>query len=313
MTVLMIWRHLSAYRLLRPITTACATPGRCAGGYSTGDVMPQNSMNYEGRRGGTHHNTCKAKDQFPRKGLVNGAVAHNGCQAASTTTSESTPAGTLNGTKPQCMVNGYINHGYKGKSTTAARPRTHGSTISAATDAPAAGRVHSASIPGGIPVNGTTRLDSAASLCNSKQMAPQPNLSATAKSQRRREKCRRRKRNPEVVYPENPPLSQMPPQEEEDWEGEIQEVTLTNWENICFGNRPYGPQDVIHFSLRDLTLKQRDTVDLPVTANYSPAIHHRLPVRWSCYGIPTQPGQFADADDNSRTHVHHHLHQHINT
>ncbi|XP_029302292.1 uncharacterized protein LOC115017576 isoform X3 [Cottoperca gobio] len=240
MTVLMIWRHLSAYRLLRPITTACATPGRCAGGYSTGDVMPQNSMNYEGRRGGTHHNTCKAKDQFPRKGLVNGAVAHNGCQAASTTTSESTPAGTLNGTKPQCMVNGYINHGYKGKSTTAARPRTHGSTISAATDAPAAGRVHSASIPGGIPVNGTTRLDSAASLCNSKQMAPQPNLSATAKSQRRREKCRRRKRNPEVVYPENPPLSQMPPQEEEDWEGEIQEVTLTNWENICFGNRPYA-------------------------------------------------------------------------
>lgn len=34
----------------------------------------------------------------------------------------------------------------------------------------------------------------------------------------------------------------MPLKEEEDWENEIQEVTvmLPDWENMCFGVRPYG-------------------------------------------------------------------------
>lgn len=34
----------------------------------------------------------------------------------------------------------------------------------------------------------------------------------------------------------------MPPQEEEDWENEIQDVTLTDWEKMCFGVRPYGKE-----------------------------------------------------------------------
>lgn len=152
--------------------------------------MPQTVMNYEGRRGGTRHNTCKANGQVPGTRLVNGAVVHNGCPAAATRTSESSPAGTQNGTKPQCMVNGYINHGYKGKNTKAAPSRTlrkNGSRISAVTDARSAGP------PGDVSVNGaTTSLDIVASQCNSGQTAPQPSPStAAAKKQRR---CRWRKR-----------------------------------------------------------------------------------------------------------------------
>lgn len=165
--------------------------------YITGDVMPQNGMNYEGGRGGTRHNTCKANGQVPGTGLVNGAVVHNGCPADATRTSEKTPAGTLNDTKPQCMVDGYIYQSSKGSSTKAAPPRTirrQGSTISAVTDASAAGRVRSSGTPGGISVNGDTGLDTVALPCNSDQMAPQPSLLAAAKIQRRRKKFRHKKR-----------------------------------------------------------------------------------------------------------------------
>ncbi|XP_028449213.1 uncharacterized protein LOC114565382 isoform X2 [Perca flavescens] len=289
-----------------PVCANVTPPGRCASGCSnvTGDVMPQNGMNYEGRRGGTRHNACKANGQVPGTGLVNGAVVHNGCPADATRTSERTPAGTLNGTKPQCMVDGYINQRYKGRSTKAAPPRTigrHGSTISAVTDASAAGRVHGAGTPGGISVYGDTGLDTVALPCKSDQMAPQPSLSAAAKIQRRRPKFRHKKRDTEVVHPVYPTRPLMPPQEKEDWESEIQEVTKTDWGKFCFGDTPYGPQDVLHFDLRDLTLKQRDTVDLPVTANYNPAVHHPHPVKWSCYSIPTETDQFADADDGRPT------------
>ncbi|XP_040000820.1 uncharacterized protein LOC120799652 [Xiphias gladius] len=266
--------------------------------------MPQNGMNFDGRRRGVRHNTCKANglvnSQVPGRGLVNGVTAHNGCPATATRISESTPAGILNGTKPQCMVNGYFNHGYQGRIAKAAPPRTRrkqGKIIPAVTDASAAGRVISRDISGGISVSGATSLDTVALPSISDQMAPEPSLSAAAKNQRRRRKSICKKRYSEFVSPENYTLLLMPPQEEEDWENEIQEVTLTDWEKMCFGVRPYGPEDVLHFALRDLTLKQRDTVDLPVTANYSPATHHPHPVQWTCYKIPTEPDQFVDADD----------------
>lgn len=60
---------------------------------------------------------------------------------------------------------------------------------------------------------------------------------------------------------------------------------------------PPGPEDVLHFALRDLRLRQTQTADLPLTANYRPALHHPRPVKWSCYSIPTEPDQFADADE----------------
>lgn len=46
----------------------------------------------------------------------------------------------------------------------------------------------------------------------------------------------------EVVCQENSTLILMPPREEEDWDNEIQEVMLTDWENMCFGVRPYGKE-----------------------------------------------------------------------
>lgn len=159
--------------------------------------MPQNDMNLERSRRGTCCNTCKGTAQVPGAGLVNGAVVRNGCQAAATRTSESTPAGTLSGAKPQCMVNGYINHRHKGKSRKAPRPRTHRkqeSTISAVTDALAAGRVSRAAIPGGISVNGATSLDTVALPCNSDQMAPEPSRSAAARKMWKCKKYGRKKR-----------------------------------------------------------------------------------------------------------------------
>ncbi|KAK5865949.1 hypothetical protein PBY51_020179 [Eleginops maclovinus] len=249
--------------------------------------MPQNGTNDERRRrGGTRHNPCKVGDQVPGTCLVNGAVTLNGCPPASTKTTKGTPACTLDDIKPQCMVNGYIKR-TKGKPIRTLEK--HGSTISAAPDASAAVRVCSVSPAGGPPLNGTPSLDSLAPICNSQQMAPQPNLSSKARNRRRRKKFRQKQRN-------IPQLPMLPPQEEEDWESEIQEVTLTGWEDMCFGSLPYGPQDVIHFSLRDLTLMQWDTVDLPLTARYSPAVHHQQPIIWSYYSIPSEEGQFADAE-----------------
>ncbi|XP_030272614.1 uncharacterized protein LOC115581568 [Sparus aurata] len=249
--------------------------------------MPQTGMNYEGRRRGTRRSTCKANGLAPGADLVNGAVVHNGYPAAATRTNETTPAGTLNGTKPQCMVNGYINHKYKSRNASPPRTlRKHGSTIPAVSDASTAGRVNSADNSGGISVNGAASLDTVASHCYSDQMAPEPSLSAGAKNRRRWKKCGRKKRPPTL-----------PPQEQEDWESEIQEVTVPDWEKMCFGVRPYGPEDVLHFALRDLRLRQTQTADLPLTANYRPALHHPRPVKWSCYSIPTEPDQFADADE----------------
>lgn len=158
--------------------------------------MPQNGTNYEGRRKETRRHTCNANSQVPDTGLINGAVVHNGCTAAASTTSES----TLNGAKPQCRVNGYINRWYK--RTKAAPPwtlRKQGSPISAVSDASGAGRVRTADIPGDISVNGATSLDTVALPCNSDQMAPRPSLSAAAKT-RRRKKSRRKKRCANLRY-----------------------------------------------------------------------------------------------------------------
>ncbi len=177
--------------------------------------MPQNGVHYEGRRRGRRRNTCKANSKVnghvPCTGLVNGAVVHNGCPAAATRTNESTPAGTPNGAKPQCVVNGYFNHGHKGKSTKALLPRTLGkqrSTISAVADASAVGGVSRAGIPGGISVNGGTSLDAVASPCNSDQIAPESSPSAAARKQRTRNKFRHKKRcATNLTAPLNKPFS----------------------------------------------------------------------------------------------------------
>ncbi|CAK6953436.1 uncharacterized protein LOC122979752 [Scomber scombrus] len=277
--------------------------------------MPQNGMTFMGRGRETRRNTCRANGlmngHVPGTGLVNGAAVHNGFPAAANGSSESMPAGTHTSAKPQCMVNGYINHVDKGKRTKAPSPKTfwkQRSTTAAVAHTSAADRVCSGGTSGGILVNWATSLDT---LPSPDQMASEPSLSAAAKNQQKRRKFRHKKRrapyltsalsaenakDTDLAHPENSTPLLMPPHEEEDWEKEIQEITITNWEKMCFGVRPYGPEDLLHFALRDLTLKQRDSVDRPVTANYSPSAHHPPPLKWSCYSIPTEPDQFADAD-----------------
>lgn len=165
--------------------------------YFVGDAMPQRVLNFEGRRRGTYHSTCKTNGlvngQVPGTGLVNEAAAHNGRPAAATRISECAPAGTLNGTKPQCLVNGYINHGYKGKSTSRTL-RKQGNKISAVSDSSAAGRVSGGDISGGISVNGATSLDTVFVPGNPDQMPRKPCLSAAVTTQRRRKKFRHKKR-----------------------------------------------------------------------------------------------------------------------
>lgn len=157
--------------------------------------MPQNGLNYEGRR---RRARGDANGHVPGAALVNGAVVHNGCPAAATRIGASAPAGAPTGTEAQCMVNGYINSGYKGRSKKALPPprtlRKQGGRI---TDASAAGS--STAFPGGISVNGptspdtTTTTTAAAWPCNSDQTAPEPSPSAPARNQRRWKRIRHKR------------------------------------------------------------------------------------------------------------------------
>ncbi|XP_030595754.1 uncharacterized protein LOC115787282 [Archocentrus centrarchus] len=254
-------------------------------------LVPQAGMRFEAKRRETHHNSCKTNDLVKNTGLVNGAVVYNGCSASANRTSGRIPAGTLYGPKPAYRINGYINHGYRGKSKKAAPSGTlkkQGSKNSVLNDASAADGVSGEDVPSGKSAKASAQPS------NIQQVVPDPSLSASGKKQRRRRRFRPKNSAERVAYPANRAF--VPPREEEDWENEIQEVTLSGWEKLCFGVQPYGPEDVLHFALRDMTLRQRDTADLPVTAGYNPAVHHPCPLTWSCYNTPTVPDQFADAD-----------------
>ncbi|XP_037326747.1 uncharacterized protein LOC119217355 isoform X1 [Pungitius pungitius] len=240
--------------------------------------MLQNGMNHEGRRGGGD----RASRRGP--GLVSGGAALNGG-----------PAAQVNGAQPPSVVKGDVNHWYRGKKAAPPRtPRKRGGPASAVNHASAAGGVRSASRPAAVSKTGAASPDdAAASPVDCQQMAPQVIPSATAKNQRRREKFRQ-KRNLKTC-PENHALTIRAAPEEEDWEKESQEVAPTDWENDCYGINPYGPQDVIHFSLRDSPFQQRHKVPL-LMASYNPAAHHPHPVYWRHYHTPIEQGQFADAD-----------------
>ncbi|CAL8328857.1 unnamed protein product [Lota lota] len=86
--------------------------------------------------------------------------------------------------------------------------------------------------------------------------------------------------------------------EDEDWEKEIQEVVLVDWEKRSFGRQPYGPEDLISFALRGLSLHSMAPPTPPIMADYSPARSHPCPVEWStCYRVPLEEGQFSDVDE----------------
>jgi len=63
-----------------------------------------------------------------------------------------------------------------------------------------------------------------------------------------------------------------------------------------FVRSPLGPEDVISYPLRGLSLQQMATPTLPITANYSPARRHPRPVKRTYHNMPLESGQFADVD-----------------
>lgn len=151
----------------------------------SGDVMPQIPTNTEGRRRmrrRTFKGTGQVNGRIPGTCFVNPPVVPSSCPA-STRTSKSVPAVTLNGSQPQGMVNGYINYRYKGRSTKSAQIQDN--RVSAVTGAPATGRVSCGGVPDGILVNGTTGRDSS---------SPEHNLLVAVKNQRRGKKSRHKKR-----------------------------------------------------------------------------------------------------------------------
>ncbi|XP_074553709.1 uncharacterized protein LOC141810218 [Halichoeres trimaculatus] len=84
------------------------------------------------------------------------------------------------------------------------------------------------------------------------------------------------------------------PPKHEDGEEEIQEVTMTGCSKMT---SPYGPEDLLHYDLRGLTLKQQDIVPLPGSFNNCQAIHRPRPFKWTHYSFPVEPDQCADADE----------------
>ncbi|KAM3622686.1 uncharacterized protein V6R79_001925 [Siganus canaliculatus] len=249
------------------------------------DVMPQHGLSYDGRRR-TFRSTCKASDLATGAALVNGGV-HNGFPGVAATSNEWTQNGTKAPNIVKCStINGYINHAYKGqKSLPPRKPRKQEGPVSYGTKASVADQVNTEAIQCNGIANRTS-LGNVALPCHVDQMTSEPSMPAGTKNRSKWRNHRHKKR-----------LPKLPPHEEEDWENELQEVTMSDWDKMVFGVSPYGPEDLLHWAFRDLTLKQTDTVPPPVTARYRPSVHHRRPISWSCFRTRTEPDQFADADE----------------
>ncbi|XP_013860360.1 uncharacterized protein LOC106515224 [Austrofundulus limnaeus] len=257
--------------------------------------MPQTGLSFEDGPNGPHYNTWKVShvknEHIPGRSWVNGAFFQHGCSAASRT-SESSPVGSLDLPKLPGIVNVHVDHRLKARRPKAApliKIWTRESQISPVSNGSGAGMTGTAPVLGG----GAARPGAGSPDCKSEQVVPDPSSSKPKKNQRRKMKFRNKKKREDEVSSSG--CSAPPEQEQEDWEAEIQEVTLGNWEKMCFGVSAYGPEDVIQFALRDLSLQPND--DLPATANYSPAVHHMHPIHWRAYKAPAEPDQFTDAEE----------------
>ncbi|CAL9700395.1 unnamed protein product [Knipowitschia caucasica] len=109
----------------------------------------------------------------------------------------------------------------------------------------------------------------------------------------KRKKRKPKKRNDPVV-----PLGNVVPQSTEDWDDEIRHVKIRNWEDMSFGPQAYGPEDVVNFSLRDLSLENIKPPLWELTCHkYFPATHHQQPIIWKRYKTYSEPNQFSDVED----------------
>nr|XP_057947583.1 uncharacterized protein LOC131141456 [Doryrhamphus excisus]XP_057947584.1 uncharacterized protein LOC131141456 [Doryrhamphus excisus]XP_057947585.1 uncharacterized protein LOC131141456 [Doryrhamphus excisus] len=234
-----------------------------------------------------HENICRANGpNNEAQGVLKKMSVLNGCVSGSSRTK---PVET-NFTKPPYVLNGCLKHGFEGKHNKAAPSRTHekqkSTFLAACGPALAGGGIHGSS-PRGILVNGGTRGRHA--WTTSKPQATETGHPVKIRAKNQRRKRRHKKRDSSHQCPEEPTQELTPPVEEEDWESECQ----ADWEKK-FGVQPYGPEDVLHFALQDLSLEHWELGTVP---NYSPAVHHSHPVQWTCPSTSTEPEQFADADE----------------
>lgn len=116
-------------------------------------------------------------------------------------------------------------------------------------------------------------------------------------------KSKKKKSDKKMAFPEKSALPLMETHTtpavyaQEDWEREIKEVELQNWQMMRFGSQRYGPEDVLHFTLRDLTMERSQTI-WTVMPKYIPAMHHTQDIEWVSYKLPpTEPGQFSDVEE----------------
>ncbi|XP_076026482.1 uncharacterized protein LOC143016175 [Genypterus blacodes] len=239
--------------------------------------MPQSdTINVSRRRatcrGTRSSNGTKVTGPTPGTGLVNGAVHRKPCPAAASGAGDSRPAGTPAATKPLSSDEARKPAGPK-------KLRGHGGSSSALTDS---------------PVNGSTSPPDAGLPRGSDLLVPDANQLAAATTRKKRSNLRRKKRDGALAKPLEPKPAPVPPQERGSWEKDIQKASLDNWRKMCFGNAPYGPEDLLSFALRDLALKQRPD---PPAAGYRPATRHPRPLNLNRSRPPTAPEQFADADE----------------
>ncbi|XP_078802322.1 uncharacterized protein LOC101172876 isoform X2 [Oryzias latipes] len=231
--------------------------------------MPQTGLSYERRE---HHSSWSTKRLVSKDsrsaGLINGVGVR---------TSETAAARSLYAPTPPCGPNSYINNKSKG---TKRKP-------SSAANELAAGRA------GGVLDVGVTGVNGVAHSHEFDRGKPDhcPLITSTHHGGRKTFKHKNKARKCEFTS------AVTPSKEEENWENDIQDVRLHNWEKMCFGVNPYGPEELLHFAVRGTTLTQRVAGELPATIDYNPKVHHPHPIKWSCYSVPSEPEQFADADD----------------
>ncbi|XP_075899416.1 uncharacterized protein LOC142899606 isoform X3 [Nelusetta ayraudi] len=218
-------------------------------------TMPQNVTSYGGTRSSVHQHTSRSSHHGPRStGWLNGVV-RTGCQATAARSADVTA---------------------RHASLTATLPRPLNAMAS-----PADG-VKSARPAAGVSMNGVTGPEGVTKNSKANQSRPKRRFKENGTK-------RRRMKNPTAAM-SNPPVAS--PEGEEDWASEVIEVTADKWEKM-FGVKPYGPEDVDLFALKDLTLTQEDSV---IPASFQPAHDHPEPVQWLRLGASTEPDQFTDAD-----------------
>ncbi|XP_055014546.1 uncharacterized protein LOC129410423 [Boleophthalmus pectinirostris] len=216
-------------------------------------------------------------DQVQDTGLVSGTMH---CGKNGPRTMDPTQAATHNDRTPRNMVNGHVKNGFKSKSheTLSVSRKESKKTIYCSS-------AKQSECNCSVLVNGSRGLGRGPLSSTIATQEPATLDQSTAiKALRKKKKPLYKKRNNHVA-----PLENTIPNLTEDWEHEIQEVKLSNWEELSFGTHPYGPEDVITFTLRDLSLER--TI-LPLwqvaSSKYNPAMYHKQPINWF-RRIPLRP------------------------